>query len=395
MKILYISACCSSRKMQEIYDSSKVKPMYSIQKFHRLVMNGLVRNQVDVTALSAQPISSINNDKIFWKAESEMENGVEYMHIPFLNLPIFRQLILFFYSFFYTLFWSIRNRKEGRIICDVLNISICMGALYATKIAGAKSVAIVTDMPGLMNSNKQSLIGRTITKINKSYLTSFDYYIILTEQMNAIVNPKNRPYIVMEGLVDVDMQQAEHNEKKDGDIKTVIYAGGLYEKYGIKMMIEAFLRLEYTNIQLSLYGMGDMVDRIKEYEKQDARIKFYGAVPNDVVVEAELDAALLVNPRPTHEEFTKYSFPSKNMEYMVSGAPILTTRLPGMPSEYNDFVYLFNEETTEGYYEVMKNILGLSMDELMKKGKSGKAFVLREKNNVKQGERVKELLWNL
>ena len=78
---------------------------------------------------------------------------------------------------------------------------------------------------------------------------------------------------------------------------------------------------------------------------------------------------------------------------MVSGAPILTTRLPGMPSEYNDFVYLFNEETTEGYYEVMKYILGFSMDELMKKGQSGKEFVLREKNNVKQGERIKELMF--
>ena len=83
--------------------------MYSIQKFHRLVMNGLVRNQVDVTALSAQPISSTNNDKIFWKAESEMENGVEYMHIPFLNLPIFRQLILFF---FFVFLYSVLEYKK-------------------------------------------------------------------------------------------------------------------------------------------------------------------------------------------------------------------------------------------------------------------------------------------
>lgn len=392
MKILYISACCSSRELQKIYDSSKVKPMYSIQKFHRLVMNGLVRNDVHVTALSAQPISSTNNDRIFWKAETEVENGVEYKHIPFVNLPIFRQSILFLYSFFYTLCWSIKNRKEGRIICDVLNISICMGALYATKIARAKSVAIVTDMPGLMSSNKQSILGRLITKINKSYLTSFDYYIILTEQMNAIVNPKNRPYIVMEGLVDVDMQQAEHKAMKDGDIKTVIYAGGLYEKYGIKMMIEAFMRLEYDDVRLSLYGMGDMVDSIREYEKMDSRIKFYGVVPNDVVVEAELDAALLVNPRPTHEEFTKYSFPSKNMEYMVSGAPLLTTRLPGMPKEYNDYVYLFNDETTDAYHDVMKYVLGLSIDELMNKGQDGKEFVLHEKNNVKQGERIKNLM---
>ena len=55
-------------------------------------------------------------------------------------------------------------------------------------------------------------------------------------------------------------------------------------------------------------------------------------------VAEELKATLLVNPRPTTEEFTIYSFPSKNMEYMASGTPLLTTKLPGMPEEYHQYV---------------------------------------------------------
>ena len=38
---------------------------------------------------------------------------------------------------------------------------------------------------------------------------------------------------------------------------------------------------------------------------------------NDRVVEEQLRATLLVNPRPTAEAFTKYSFPSKNMGQAV------------------------------------------------------------------------------
>ena len=38
---------------------------------------------------------------------------------------------------------------------------------------------------------------------------------------------------------------------------------------------------------------------------------------NDRVVEEQLRATLLVNPRPTTEAFTKYSFPSKNMGQAV------------------------------------------------------------------------------
>ena len=38
---------------------------------------------------------------------------------------------------------------------------------------------------------------------------------------------------------------------------------------------------------------------------------------NDRVVEEQLRATLLVNPRPTAEAFTKYSFPSRNMGQAV------------------------------------------------------------------------------
>ena len=38
---------------------------------------------------------------------------------------------------------------------------------------------------------------------------------------------------------------------------------------------------------------------------------------NDRVVEEQLRATLLVNPRPTAAAFTKYSFPSKNMGQAV------------------------------------------------------------------------------
>ena len=36
------------------------------------------------------------------------------------------------------------------------------------------------------------------------------------------------------------------------------------------------------------------------------------------IVKEEKKSTLLVNPRFTNEEYTKYSFPSKNMEYMAS-----------------------------------------------------------------------------
>ena len=281
-----------------------------------------------------------------------------------------------------------RKRREKRLICDVLNISVCLGSLIASKLIGIKSVGIVTDMPGLMVGGSKSFLSNLITRINKSYLGSFDYYVFLTEQMNPVLNIHKRPYIVMEGLVDVDMQIAPHADWIPGMKRNIIYAGGLYERYGVKMLIEAFMQISFDDVTFSIYGMGEMEQQIREYEKKDSRIHYYGAVPNSKVVEEELKATLLINPRPTHEEFTKYSFPSKNMEYMVSGTPVLTTKLPGMPTEYYPYVFLFDEETVEGYKRKLEDVLSLPYEQLKEKGELGKRFALDKKNNIVQSMRI-------
>lgn len=44
-------------------------------------------------------------------------------------------------------------------------------------------------------------------------------------------------------------------------------------------------------------------------------------VPNSGVLKAQSESEILVNPRNDNNEFTKYSFPSKVIEYLGSGTP--------------------------------------------------------------------------
>ena len=92
------------------------------------------------------------------------------------------------------------------------------------------------------------------------------------------------------------------------------------------------------------------------------------------------------------EEFTKYSFPSKNMEYMASGTPLLTTKLPGMPKEYHHYVFLFKEETIDGYATAIREALSLSDEDLRSLGQKASQFVLLNKNNVQQGKRLLDFI---
>lgn len=399
MNFLYLSTLCSESKFKLIFEKSEVKPQQQAQKFHRLLSEGLCEYAESMCYLSRPPINKTTNKNINLVSIEKISENQEYHYLKVANNPVIRHMSLFFSTIFNTFKWNFKFKKEERFIfCDVLNLSISISALIASKLCRVKSVAIITDLPNYMNytKHKGSALFNMYTKLYRGlcnyFLERYDYYVILTEQMNELVNPNNKPYVVIEGMVDVKMNKMPNKIEDKYEEKVIIYAGALYEKYGVKSLIEAFIELKDEDARLWLFGDGDLINEIKHYQEKDNRINFFGVAPNDYVVREQLKATLLVNPRPSIEEFTKYSFPSKNMEYMASGTPVLTTPLQGMPQEYNNYVYLFDDETVDGMIKTLNTVLSKDKKELHHKGISAKEFVLKEKNNVVQAEKIVDMI---
>ena len=396
MKVLYISALSSEKLISDIYAKTQTNPGFAVQKFSRLLVKGLVHNDAEVISISNAPITREFTKRLWINLGRETEESVAYQYMPFINIPFLKQICIFVCSFFYVLIWGLKYREDKAIICDVLCVSSSIGSLLASKLCGLRSVAVVTDIYDQMVGQKTRGFKMVIKKLagilNKKYVGSFDRYVLLTEDMNAIVNPKKRPFIVMEALCDEKLSDVVWEFADKSFPKVIMYAGGLEEKYGLKMLVQAFRTISDDNIELHLYGSGSYVEELVDETKEDRRIKFWGVKSNVEIVEAESKATVLVNPRFTTEEFTRYSFPSKNMEYMVSGTPVLTTKLPGMPSEYYPYVYLIEDESVDGFALAMSSILQLPSDILQRKGLAARNFVLREKNNIRQGGRIMNLI---
>lgn len=391
MKLLYISALSSSRLINDIYKSNGKNPGFAVQKFSRLLVKGLIANGSEVVALSNPPVPVV--DKRMVSYGDETEDGVQYKYIPFLNISVLKHLCLFLYAFVYVLIWGFKRRREKAIVCDVLSVSVCLGALLASKINRVRSAGVVTDIYGLMVGNaKGSLITRLAVYLNKCYVSSFDRYILLTSYMNERVNPKGKPHIVMEALCDLSIAEQDVQNGEKASPRTVLYAGGIYERYGLKMLAEAFMEANVPDARLVYYGSGPYVEEYKKLCDAYPNFEYRGVALNEEIVEEEMKATLLVNPRPTTEEFTIYSFPSKNMEYMASGTPLLTTKLPGMPEDYYPHVYLFEEESVQGYADALRKVLSQPANMLYAKGMQAKKFVLQNKNYVAQAQRVLNLL---
>lgn len=96
-------------------------------------------------------------------------------------------------------------------------------------------------------------------------------------------------------------------------------------------LIDAFQQIKDPNYELRICGVGDSEDAIKAAAQKDERIHFWGKLPREQVLEWQSKATVLVNPRQNNEEFTKYSFPSKTMEYLSSGVPLVAYKLDGIP----------------------------------------------------------------
>lgn len=396
MNILFIGKACPLRTAQSILQKSGKNPGYQIIKFTDLILKGLIFNQQKVSVLTN--ISNPNN--VLSVSHKEIENDIHYKYLPHIRIPILYQLLHICYSFIYTFIWCLKTQGERIIICDIFASSSSRGAIAASRFFNIRRCAIITDMiaiPITTELNVTKIWWRVFFKLRRwnqrNMLEMYDQFIFLTKQMNQIYNSLKKPYIVMEGSVDHNFIPDKALQKQEP--KVIMYAGSIEAEYGFNELVQAFMSLPNSDIELHIYGNGKFVKTLLEYQKQDSRIKYKGIVSNEQIVALEQQATLLVNPRLSHEEFVKYSFPSKTSEYMLSGTPLLTTKLPGIPKEYFDYLYTFEEETVEEFAKKMKEILDMSSFELQEKGTKAQQFILEHKNNVIQTERLINFFKNI
>ncbi len=393
MNIIYVSSTCSSEKYYEYVESKGVRISQQAQKYNLLLAEGLASSGARVRLISSRPINRRVAKRLWFKFEKENVNGVDFSYVPFLNYSLLRKVFIFFGVFFSILFSPFdHKKKETAVICDALNITATIAAQLASSIRRFQTVGIVTDVPGHLSYSSKVSFSQ---KVNLSVMQKFKSYLLLTEPMSDIVNPKKRPYIVLEGHADLNMAAVENSPEYKSSEKICLYAGSLMRIYGIETLVKGFVAANVPGCALHIYGNGDYVQELKQLCEETKTVKYLGVAPNHEIVKAEIEATLLINPRPTHEEYTKYSFPSKNMEYMASGTPVLTTKLPGMPADHLPYVYLIEDESVDGIAQVLRALLSGSTEELWKKGKDAKEFILKEKNNVSQARKVLEMIENI
>lgn len=382
MHIVYAVTTCSDRVYRQLFSQVKVKPAFQSQKYHRLLIEGLAANaRVDVVA--NPPVNRSVLDRAFVSLPRETEGGACYRYIPAIRNPIWKAIFVGFGTFFRTMALA---GKDSAVIVDVLNRTTALSAMLAARLRRKPCIGIVTDLPDMLGGSGFS---KKLANFVTAHCTG---YVLLTQAMNDYLNKDSKPYVILEGHSDITMEQRVPSLDKKLRPRVCLYAGGVSKQYGLKNLVEGFRMADPDNALLHIYGPGDYVEELKAVAAEDPRVYYGGMLLNTEIVDKEMEATLLVNPRPTGEEYVKYSFPSKTMEYMSTGTPVLTTVLPGMPKEYHPYVYLLEDESPEGIAKTLRQVLDLPEEALFEKGQRARAFVLEQKNNVIQAKKILDML---
>lgn len=400
MEILYFGSVCDDEWFTKTSNNRAIPSQVAQYMFEKALIQGISDLQyinMKIYHLHQEPYYSKGGESlIFGRRKQKINEKYIVNYLSNINLPLIKEVYTFFQGLILTTKWAIENySNKNKVILTPFNYTpLSFGIYLSSKIFRIKRVNIFTDLSSeILNSKKDNM--PWFKKILLPYYLklvnfiehNYDGYILFAEPMNNKVNPSNKPFIVMEGIFNNNLDLTEVSKSK-----AIMYAGTLAFKYGVKNILNAFEQIKDDELELWLFGDGDMREYIEKLVLRDRRVKYFGFKPRIEVFEYEKKSILLINSRDPNDEYTKYSFPSKTFEYMVSGTPFLTTNLKCIPEEYTNYLYIVNES------DCLKNkimeAINKQPSDLKKFGKSARQFILKNKNSNVQSLKIIEMINN-
>ena len=126
------------------------------------------------------------------------------------------------------------------------------------------------------------------------------------------------------------------------------YSGALSEAAGVELLLAAIPHVRDPAIEFWFSGRGPLEQQLRDQAGEDARIKHFGFVSDQEYGDMLQRAAVLINPRPSRLLENRYNFPSKLMEYLAAGRPIISTATSDVAENYGDVLVVCEDETPQG-----------------------------------------------
>lgn len=280
---------------------------------------------------------------------AEMWPGLTVHLLGFLNFGVLKTLTLGIGGFSDLLRWGLAKQDRPRRVVFCYNLTAPPAAFIrlACRLTRTPLVGILQDInvPGEMVSN--SLLRRIEFAWQRRLIPKLDGLVVANEAMVEDFAP-GRPYVLMAGGVPEDFLQRFSTRRRCGDEGLrMAFAGRLTQLNGLDMIVGAFERCSDAPWTLEIAGDGPLRRLVEEAALRDPRIHYHGILGRDDVIDLYQRSNLLLCLRRTDQRMSRYVFPSKLVECLATGIPVLSTPVGHAAREFGPFLSILEEESDE------------------------------------------------
>lgn len=404
-RVLFISGLYPKELEALFKDQSKSKSIQNAPNvFQWAVLRGLEENEVDYYVHSYPFLSSypLRNTCMKVVGAPIMVDGKQVGDsFSYYNLMYFKERSIKNRVYSETKKWLSRNSSSKNAIVLYSTTSYMVEPLVQLKNEFNFSLCvIVTDLieDALNFTINQHMLKRVQVAIEKRkqrrLFSRIDKYVLLSKHMEERIPEAIGRSIVVEGIANIHDDRLQVSKLDNNDTKVLLYSGSLHPFSGIRNLVDSFINTRDEHFRLYICGIGDEETYIKEKQLLDSRILFLGNLHREKARMLQYQAHALVNPRKPNGGITKYSFPSKTIEYLSSGTPMIGYHLEGLPDDYLPYIIMPSDFSIEAMSNTIENTLCLPKEELERKGQLARDFIRNNKTSKIQVGRILRFIFD-
>lgn len=395
MKILLVGFCVNAEYFDK-YTAGDALPQVAAFKLESRFLKALRLGGATVLPISSVAVSTYPRNPYVLLPGRAKGVSVSYIGriVPLINLPVLKMASRFIGTLC-TLMCESREEKPVVCLYSAHTPNLLAAYLYSA-FTSIPFFVYVPDLPIYMDMGvKRSFVLKWMKKFDVQVinflLSKAAGTILATRQMSEDSTLwRHVPSLVVEGISDdsVVMHVGYPDVLPDCSGKKIIfYAGSVNKAYGIVELIEGF-KQSRSSYELWLCGRGDLESYLKKEANDCSSIRYLGFLPPAHVHAIQRRAALLALTRDPAEKFTRYSFPSKILEYLASGVPVMTTRLDGIPSEYYPHLNVIEKFSVDCIARTIEGLDHTDTTTLLNKASCAREWLLNEKSSGAVGGKI-------
>lgn len=342
-----------------------------------------ISKMMDTAIISCRPVPSYPQSNLWIKGESvDLTDEVVIKILPTFNIKLIKNLVWAYCCKHFIKKWAKQHNGEE---LDVLVYNIytpSISSLYtACKRVGARLHCILYDLgvpPKRLGLPLVTMLAYEYgEKMARKYLPLIDGRIVINEKIVDHYAPGKDCLLIDGGINEQVIGNLFPLQVSQNKTFNLVLAGMLWDQNGTKLVLDMMKIYPDMNVNVYFAGMGNDVPLIESAANKDSRIKYMGLLTMEELFRLYEKADILLNIRLEEEE--DFHFPSKLLEYMVTGKHVISTPIAHAERDYGKFISILHDITPSGLSELIFDIISKGKEVLYENGIKTREFMLSER----------------